>query len=126
MEEATIQKLREAHMALPEELRTPPATAEQLQAFEEQHSPIPDSYRWYLLECGGGVVGSEGVDSIDELSATHKKFKQDGWTMSGVFVIGWDGAGNPFGIELSTGRVLVEDHKTSEGSMRWHSRSKRS
>jgi hypothetical protein len=25
-------------------------------------------------------------------------------------VIGWDGAGNPFGIEQATGRVVAEDH----------------
>ena len=30
--------------------------------------------------------------------------------MADVFVIGWDGAGNPFGIDRATGRVLVEDH----------------
>jgi hypothetical protein len=30
--------------------------------------------------------------------------------MDGVFVIGWDGAGNPFGIETATGKILVEDH----------------
>ena len=30
--------------------------------------------------------------------------------MKGVFVIGWDGSGNPFGIEEATGRILVEDH----------------
>jgi len=30
--------------------------------------------------------------------------------MRDVFIIGWDGWGNPFGIELSSGRVLVEDH----------------
>lgn len=30
--------------------------------------------------------------------------------MEGVFVLGWDGAGNPFGIETTTGKLLVEDH----------------
>jgi hypothetical protein len=34
----------------------------------------------------------------------------NGWTLKGVFVIGWDGAGNPFGIDGDSGRVLVEDH----------------
>jgi len=30
--------------------------------------------------------------------------------MRGVFVIGWDGFGNPYGIDAATGRILVEDH----------------
>ena len=25
-------------------------------------------------------------------------------------IIGWDGAGDPFGIETSMGKLLVEDH----------------
>ena len=33
-----------------------------------------------------------------------------GWTMTNVFLLGWDGAGNPLAIDLTTGRVLVEDH----------------
>lgn len=33
-----------------------------------------------------------------------------GWSMQGVVIIGWDGFGNPFGIEASSGRILVEDH----------------
>ena len=30
--------------------------------------------------------------------------------MQDVFVIGWDGSGNPFGIQLGSGAILVEDH----------------
>jgi hypothetical protein len=30
--------------------------------------------------------------------------------MRDVFVVGWDGAGNPFGINTATGEVVVEDH----------------
>lgn len=30
--------------------------------------------------------------------------------MQDVLITGWDGAGNPFGIERSTGRIIVEDH----------------
>ena len=61
------------------------------------------------------MIGSEWVDSIGELTQTHRKFSvesglEKGWTMDGVFVIGWDGAGNPFGIELETGKLIVEDH----------------
>ncbi len=30
--------------------------------------------------------------------------------MTEVFVIGWDGGGNPFGIHVESGKILVEDH----------------
>jgi hypothetical protein len=30
--------------------------------------------------------------------------------MRDVFVIGWDGWGNPYGICQSSGRMVVEDH----------------
>lgn len=30
--------------------------------------------------------------------------------MNDVFVIGWDGGGNPFGIHIESGRIIVEDH----------------
>ena len=99
---------------MPDDCRRHPATEEQLRAFEAAFGPIPEDYRWYLAHCGGGVIGSEWVDGIEELSASHRKFRQEvgpgGWTMRDVFVIGWDGGGNPFGIELHTGRLLVEDH----------------
>ena len=67
------------------------------------------------MHCGGGTIGSVWIDGIDELTDTHRKFNAEfeidnGWTMDGVFVIGWDGAGNPFGIETATGKILVEDH----------------
>ena len=83
--------------------------------FEREYGPVPDDVRWFLTACGGGTVGSEWVDGITELLDTHRKFRdecalKDGWTMRGVFVIGWDGSGNPFGIEASTGKVLAEDH----------------
>jgi hypothetical protein len=45
----------------------------------------------------------------------HTKFAAEsigshGWTMTDVFIIGWDGAGNPYGIQVNTGAILVEDH----------------
>jgi hypothetical protein len=100
--------------SLPAGLRHPPATEEQLASFEREHGAIPDDYRWFLSECGGGIAGSEHLDDIHRLFRTHRVFRdqsrQSGWKMKGVFVIGWDGSGNPFGIEEATGRILVEDH----------------
>ncbi len=34
--------------------------------------------------------------------------------MRDVFVIGWDGAGNPFGVHAQTGKLMVEDHNFGE------------
>lgn len=98
-----------------EDINALPATELEPQAFETEYGPIPSEFRWFPAVCGGGPVGSERVDSTRELPATLRKFRAEfgpprGWTLTGVFVIGWDGGGNPFGIHASTGRVLVEDH----------------
>jgi hypothetical protein len=86
--------------------------------FESKYGPIPPDFRWFLAECGGGVVGSEWVDGIEALGETHAKFASergpDGWSLSETFIIGWDGAGNPFGIHGPTGSVMVEDHNSGE------------
>ena len=71
-----------------------------------------------MLTCGGGHFGSEEVDDIVELTKSHAKFRREfgpprGWTMRDVFIIGWDGFANPFGIETASGRVVVEDHNFS-------------
>lgn len=103
-----------AWQALPESVRCPPASLQQIESFEEQHGPIPPGFRAFLLECGGGVVGTEWVDGIEQLGPTQAKFEHEcgvpgGWSMRGVFVIGWDGAGNPIALDQS-GAVIVEDH----------------
>ena len=108
-------RIAAAFNALPDDCRYPRATDADLTAFESDFGPIPEDYRWFLSACGGGTVGSEWVDGIAELPDTHRKFRaesatENGWSLSGVFVVGWDGAGNPFGIETITGKVLVEDH----------------
>ena len=96
------------------DINATPADEEELRAFEAEFGPIPADFRWFLVACGGGPVGCEWVDDIRELSATHRKFRAEsgrgGWTLADVFVIGWDGAGNPYGIHTPSGRVLVEDH----------------
>jgi len=109
------QKIQGHISAMPDSLRREPATEQELCEFEASYGPIPEDYRWFLLTCGGGHFGSEWVDDIVELTKSHVKFRREfgpprGWRMRNVFIIGWDGAGNPFGIEATTGRVLVEDH----------------
>ena len=100
---------------LPDGMLYAPASEEELLEFEATFGAIPEDYRWLLKTCGGGVIGPDWVDGIVELANSHKKFQREfgpprGWTMTGVFIIGWDGSGNPFGIETATGRVVVEDH----------------
>lgn len=98
-----------------EELNSPPATEDQFLEFERGFGPIPEDFRWFLAHCGGGVVGSEWIDDIRQLPDSHRKFRAElgatrGWRMSEVFVIGWDGAGNPIAIDRTTGEVLIENH----------------
>ncbi|MCB1076403.1 MAG: SMI1/KNR4 family protein [Verrucomicrobiae bacterium] len=99
-----------AHWELPEGCRHAPATEEQISEFETEFSPIPEDYRWYLIACGGGVIGSEWIDGIAELPETHRKFQNDGYKIPDFFPIGWDGGGNPFGFDVSGGGLVCEDH----------------
>jgi hypothetical protein len=96
------------------EINSPPAQETELAAFEAEFGPIPPDFRWFLSSCGGGPVGSEWVDDIHQLGNSHRKFQSEagpgGWALKDVFVIGWDGGGNPFGIHRPTGHVLVDDH----------------
>jgi hypothetical protein len=114
MDAALREAILNAWQSLAEEVRHKPATEEELRRFEQSFGIIPPEFRWFLSECGGGPVGSEWVDSIEELPASHRKFHAEsgpgGWTMKGVFIVGWDGVGNPMGILRVSGAVLVEDH----------------
>jgi len=115
MDELKRKQIADAFAALPDGCKFAVATVTELVAFESAFVPIPDDFRWFLLQCGGGTIGSEWVDGINELADTHRKFNaeldiENGWTLEGVFVIGWTGSGNPFGIERATGRILIEDH----------------
>ena len=111
------RRVKAAWSHLPDGMRSAPASAAQIASFESRFGRIPSDFRWFLEECGGGVVGSEWVDNIEKLSDTHEKFFAEsgvpsGWTMKGVFVIGWDGAGNPFGIDSANGKLMVDDHNS--------------
>ncbi len=114
MDQATRNQFLHAWRGVPLECRSAPATEDEIAAFEGAWGAMPLDFRWFLLACGGGPCGAEWVDGIKELWASHAKFRAEsrpgGWTMQGVFIIGWDGGGNPFGIDRSTGAVVVEDH----------------
>jgi hypothetical protein len=112
MDQAAKDRIVAGWLTLPEELRSRPATEEQIHDFEKAFGPIPQDFRWFLSTLGGGPVGPEWVDDIGQLPFTHERFAEesDFWRMRGIFLIGWDGAGNRYGIDRMTGRVLVEDH----------------
>ena len=115
MNEAQQARINEAWLTLPASVRSDPASEAELAAFEASYGSIPPDFRWFLAHCGGGPIGSEWVDSITELPRSHDRFRQqsarpNGWTMRDVFIIGWDGSGNPFGIHTPTGELRVEDH----------------
>lgn len=114
MNEASKAMLTEKWNSRPEGMRYARASESDLLGFEAKHGQIPPDFRWFLSACGGGVVGTEWVDGIVQLNDTHEKYKLElgpsGWHNREVFIIGWDGAGNPFGIHTASGGVFVEDH----------------
>src|SRR5688500_14238598 len=99
MSPETISRLLAVWAELPDDVRSPPATASQLQQLEDEVGKIPPAFRWFLSEMGGGPVGSEWVDDVAKLRATHKKFKKEPWSLSNCFIFGWDGSGNPMVID---------------------------
>ncbi len=109
--------IEKAHLALPLDCRHAAASEEEIQAFEKQWGPIPLDYRWYLLTCGGGVIGCEWIDGIKQLPETHLKFSTEKaagyFSLQDFFPIGWDGAGNPYGFDLKSGTMIAEDHQGS-------------
>ncbi|MCJ8332441.1 MAG: SMI1/KNR4 family protein [Lentisphaeria bacterium] len=121
MNTKTKEKLLSQLLELPNELFGQPATDEDIHLFEQQFGPIPESYKWVLKNCGKMIIGSDFTDDIIQLSESHKKFNAEklignGWTLKDIFLIGWDGAGNPIGIEIQSGHILIEyigDAKTT-------------
>ena len=108
------RQIKEAHLELPKDCRRTPALQEDLAAFEKEFGPIPADYRWYLAECGGGVIGSEWIDGIEELAATHRKVREGQtrgfYRIARFFPLGWDGFGNAYGYNLDTGHIVTEEH----------------
>jgi hypothetical protein len=89
MDETKRTQIANAFASLPDVCKCRVATASELNTFESKFGPIPFDFRWFLMHCGGGTVGSEWVDGIDELAGTQQKFKAEsdinnGWTMDGV------------------------------------------
>jgi hypothetical protein len=66
------------------------------------------TYRNWLIETGGGPIGSDWYDSLVELEESQKKNLKESWSVKG-FVIGWDGAGNPIVLN-DIGEIITEDH----------------
>ncbi|HEY6096194.1 MAG TPA: SMI1/KNR4 family protein [Gallionellaceae bacterium] len=85
-----------------------PVDAEVVDAILSRHGVANRSYRDWLLASGGGPIGPDWYDGVEELPQSQEKLKNEKWNVAG-FVIAWDGAGNP--IVLGTaGEILTEDH----------------
>lgn len=109
------EKIRKAHFELPAECRNLPASEPDLLRFEQEfEATIPEDYRWYLSECGGGVIGREWIDGIEQLAESHRRFREGAkgglYSLENFFIVGWDGSGNPCGFDLENGKILTEDH----------------
>ena len=91
-----------------------PATDEQLRDFEAKVGPSRQtsvgSSRPSVVVPSARSGSTTSTDSSSPIRNSTRSSGHRGWTMGGVFVVGWDGTGNPYGIELETGRMLVEDH----------------
>lgn len=105
--ESIIQQWKEQ---MPAGARYPIASESQVARFESKWGAIPAQYRTFLLHGGGGVVGAEWLDGIEQLHVSHAKYSTErgpaGWSAA-MFLIGWDGSGAPIGID-SKGAVIVE------------------
>ena len=117
MNEEQRRKVKAGWMARFSDFLPPKASESQLQAFEAEHGPLPKDVRWFLAECGGGGLDPSigGQSGIEALSRAHRKFKKEVakgfWDlMRATFMLGWDGAGNAFGLEIPSGRVVLQDH----------------
>ncbi|MFA7483800.1 MAG: SMI1/KNR4 family protein [Vulcanimicrobiota bacterium] len=89
------------------------ATDNDILEFEKQHESIPDDVKWFFKNLVSGGVDPY-ISDIHELAKDRAKFlkeKADGlWELDNIFLLGVDGAGNPFGISRDDERVLLEDH----------------
>jgi hypothetical protein len=97
-------------MAFPADGRSFAAGIAEIEKLQDELGPPPEDLRWFLLELGGGPVGSEWIDDASKLRETQVKFRAEQWSLTDCFVIGWDGAGNPIAIDRRSGKVLTEDH----------------
>ncbi len=116
--EENKKKIIELWQAREPGLSYPVAKDEEIKDFEECCREIPEDYLWFLKNCGGGVVGSEWVDGIDDLHSTHTKFDDEcaipnGYTIKDSFIVGWDGAGNPMAISPE-GKIIVQWHDSGD------------
>lgn len=102
--------IRQWKARMPAGVRYDPASEAEVTSFESKWGAIPFEYRTFLLQGGGGAVGAEWLDGINQLHASHAKYSKErgptGWTAA-MFLIGWDGSGAPIGLDQA-GAVIVE------------------
>lgn len=103
--------IRQWETEMPADTRYATASEAEVASFELKWGAIPSAYRTFLLQGGGGAVGTEWLDGINQLHASHAKYSKErgraGWTAA-MFLIGWDGSGAPIGIDPA-GAVVVEN-----------------
>jgi len=85
-----------------------PASEEAVDKLLAHYQVVNPLYRNWLIETGGGPIGSDWYDTLAELDESQTSLQNDLWTISG-FVIGWDGAGNPL-VLCEDGKIITEDH----------------
>ena len=81
---------------------------ELVDAILDEYGIADKFYRDWLVQTGGGPIGADWFDGVDELKNSQTNLKAQEWTVKG-FVVGWDGAGNPI-VMKESGELVTEDH----------------
>lgn len=120
MTDETLTKLRSDFAEHPV-TAAEPVPEEEIDALEQAVGfKLPDDYRQFVREFGGGIVGAFSVYGLraadamgdDEASALEvtERFRNDGWRgVEKWLVVSSDHSGNPVGLD-EQGVVWISDH----------------
>lgn len=76
------------------------------------------------VSTGRAYAARQATDGIEQLAGSHRKHLRersaDEWKAD-FFLIGWDGAGHPFGIDRTTGELVAEPEGSDGKVRRLHS-----
>ena len=122
MKEETLKHLRKDFGLHPVTVGEP-VPEEEITALEQDAGfPLPDDYKEFVREFGGGIVGPFSIYGLraadamgdDEASAMDvtNQFRADGWEeVENWLVFSSDHAGNPIGIDRN-GKIWINNHDT--------------
>ena len=81
---------------------------DEVRSLLDEYAVDNDLYAEWLSNTGGGPIGPDWYEGIEDLRESQEKVAKAGWDISG-FVIGWDGSGNPIVLDAN-GSIYAPDH----------------